>query len=197
MWRSRVIGPLIPVKSRITRPRPFLCPSVSLASTFSLFSSHSFFTLALFLSHSCLPVEPNPAPRSRVQRRSLQRSVINHRRVGLTRLHAREPARARRELLSSSFFFFSSFYISLHEGEKEADGAKKRRKIARKAAIVVLKFFSLIISVVLYSLCVFYCHLLLSLRFISVLISTKNYYYYTYTINYLLSETCKKLITSH
>lgn len=127
--------------------RPFLRPSVSLVSPPSTLS-RSLFTPALFLSHSCLPVEPNPAPRSRVQRRSLHRSVINHRRVGLTRLHAREPARARRELLSSPFFFlFLSLFLSfffLHfvtrRRKKGADGAKKSDEKLRKAVIVVPKF---------------------------------------------------------
>jgi len=99
--------------------RPFLRPSISLASPPSILP-RSFSTPALFLSHSCLPVEPNPAPRSRVQRRSLHRSVINHRRVGLTRLHAREPTRARRELLSSSFFFLSlSFFFTFRYTKAE------------------------------------------------------------------------------
>lgn len=121
---------------------------------FSLSFSFSFFTLALFLSHSCLPVEPNPAPRSRVQRRSLQRSVINHRRVGLTRLHAREPARARRELLSSSFFFFLLFTFRYTKAKKKRMARKSDEKLRKKMFNHRFEIFLLIISIV-YFLCVF------------------------------------------
>jgi len=104
--------------------RSFLYPSLSFApvSSFLRFP----FILALFLSRPCLP-EPNPAPRSRVQRRSLHRSVINHRRVGLTQLHAREPARARRELLSFPWFFFCSFLFTFRytKAEKESGWREK------------------------------------------------------------------------
>lgn len=109
--------------------RSFVYPSLSFAPVSSF--PRSPFIPALFLSRPCLP-EPNPAPRSRVQRRSLHRSVINHRRVGLTQLHAREPARARRELLSFPCFFFFVFFpllFFLHfvtrRRKKRADGAKK------------------------------------------------------------------------
>lgn len=121
--------------------RSFLYPSLSIAPVSSFPRSPS--VPPLFLSRSCLP-EPNPAPRSRVQRRSLHRSVINHRRVGSTQLHAREPARARRELLSfPCFFFFILFFLFfLHfvtrRRKKGADGAKK----LRKAATVVPGFAS-------------------------------------------------------
>lgn len=145
MWRSRVIGPLIPVKSRITRGSVRSYVHLSHLPRLLPLSTRFLSTPALFLSRPCLPVEPNPAPRSRVQRRSLHRSVINHRRVGLTRLHAREPARARRELLSSPFFFFLSLSLFfLHfvtrRRKKGADGAKKSDEKLRKAVIVVPKF---------------------------------------------------------